>query len=85
MRQGRTKWSGKRQWEGLIPQSERLYKQTESDYRRRDLEKFMRVLPCPSCHGKRLKEKALSVKINEKNIADVTVMSIRESIIFLRP
>ncbi len=84
MRQGRTNWSGKRQWEGLIPQSERLYKQTESDYRRRDLEKFMRVLPCPSCHGKRLKEKALSVKINGKNISDVTDMSIRESIIFFK-
>jgi len=83
-RRGRTKWSGKKQWEGLIPQSERLYKQTESDYRRRDLEKFMRVLPCPGCNGKRLKPKALSVKINEKNIADVTDMSIRDSILFFK-
>lgn len=84
MRRGRSKWSGKKRWEGLIPQSERLYKQTESDYRRRSLEKFMRVLPCPSCQGKRLKPKALSVKINDKNIADVTDMSIRDSIIFFK-
>jgi len=84
MRRGRSKWSGKKRWEGLIPQSERLYKQTESDYRRRDLEKFMRVLPCPSCNGKRLKQKALSVKINDKNIADVTDMSIRDSILFFK-
>ncbi|MDG6229799.1 MAG: excinuclease ABC subunit UvrA, partial [Candidatus Thermoplasmatota archaeon] len=84
MKQGQTKWSGSKRWEGLIPQSERLYKQTESDYRRRDLEKFMRVLPCPSCQGKRLKSKALSVRITEKTIADVTDMSIRDAILFFK-
>jgi len=84
MRHGSTNWSGIRQWEGLIPQSDRLYKQTESDYRRRDLEKFMRVYPCPVCNGKRLKPKALAVKINDKTIADVTDMSIKQSILFFK-
>ncbi|MFO8077940.1 MAG: excinuclease ABC subunit UvrA [Thermoplasmatota archaeon] len=84
MRRGKTRWSGTRQWEGLIPQSDRLYKQTESDYRRRDLEKFMRVYPCPSCDGKRLNPKALAVKINNKSIAEVTDMSIRDEITFFK-
>jgi len=65
-------------WEGLIPQSERLYKQTESDYRRRMLEKFMRSRTCPKCEGKRLKDKILSVRIGNKNIVDVTEMSIEK-------
>lgn len=84
MRRGKSRWSGTKKWEGLIPQSERLYKQTESDYRRRTLEKFMRVSPCPSCNGKRLKEKVLSVKVGEKSISDVTEMSIKESIRFFK-
>ncbi len=63
-------------WEGLIPQSERLYKKTDSDYRRRMLEKFMRSKECPICKGKRLKEKILSIRIADKNIVDVTEMSI---------
>ena len=84
MRRGKTRWSGTKQWEGLIPQSDRLYKQTESDYRRRDLEKFMRVYPCPSCDGKRLNPKALAVKINNKSIAELTNMSIRDEISFFK-
>ncbi len=84
MRRGKTRWSGTRQWEGLIPQSDRLYKQTESDYRRRDLEKFMRVYPCPSCDGKRLNPKALAVKINNKSIAEVTDLSISDEITFFK-
>jgi excinuclease ABC subunit A len=63
-------------WEGLIPQSERLYKKTDSDYRRRMLEKFMRSRTCPKCEGKRLQEKILSVKIAKKNIVEITEMSI---------
>ncbi|MFP4401271.1 MAG: excinuclease ABC subunit UvrA, partial [Candidatus Woesearchaeota archaeon] len=71
-------------WEGLIPQSERLFHQTESDYRKRELEKYMRVTPCPSCKGQRLKEKVLSVKIAGKSIIDSTEMSISESLEFFK-
>ena len=81
---GDSQWSGKSVWEGLIPQSERLYKQTDSDYRRRELEKFMRISPCPKCYGKRLKSKILSVKIEGKSITDITDMSIKKCIIFFK-
>jgi len=81
---GDAQWSGKSYWEGLIPQSERLYKQTESDYRRRELERYMRITPCPDCNGKRLKPKILSVKIAEKSIVDITDMSIKQAIIFFK-
>ncbi|OYT30066.1 excinuclease ABC subunit A [Thermoplasmatales archaeon ex4572_165] len=84
MKQGKTNWSGEKQWEGLIPQSDRLFKQTESDYRRRDLEKFMRVYPCPTCNGKRLKPKVLSVKIDDKSIFEITNMSIKQCILFFK-
>ncbi|HOW29797.1 MAG TPA: excinuclease ABC subunit UvrA [archaeon] len=63
-------------WEGLIPQSQRLYKQTESDYRRQDMEKYMKTSPCPACLGKRLKRKILAVKIGDKSIIDISDFSI---------
>jgi excinuclease ABC subunit A len=84
MKNGDSQWFGKGRWEGLIPQSDRLYKQTESDYRRKEMEKFMRFSPCPKCEGKRLKEKILNVKINEKSIADIADMSIRQCKIFFK-
>ena len=82
LKNGDASWSHMGQWEGLMPQSERLYKQTQSDYRRRELEKFMRISSCPSCNGKRLKEKILAVKIDEKSIIDVTDLSIKKCIEF---
>jgi excinuclease ABC subunit A len=82
MKNGDASWSHIGEWEGLMPQSERLYKQTQSDYRRRELEKFMRVSPCPACSGKRLKDKVLAVKINEKSIIEVTDLSIKKCIEF---
>lgn len=81
---GDAQWSGRGSWEGLVPQSDRLYKQTESEYRRRELEKFMRISPCPECDGKRLKSKILFVKIGKKSIIDITDMSINNCIDFFR-
>ena len=66
-------------WEGIIPQAERLFKETTSEYRKREYEKFMRATVCPTCKGKRLKEKILSVKINSKSIIDVTDFSIKDA------
>ena len=77
-------WTGRSYWEGLIPQSERLYKQTQSDYRRRELERFMRISPCLECNGKRLKKKVLSVKIADKSIVDITDLSIKKAIVFFK-
>jgi excinuclease ABC subunit A len=82
MKNGDASWSHIGTWEGLLPQSERLYKQTNSDYRRREMEKFMRISPCPACRGKRLKEKVLAVKIGDKSIIDVTDLSIKKAIEF---
>jgi excinuclease ABC subunit A len=83
MKNGDAHYSHIGTWEGLIPQSERLYKQTESEYRRQDMERFMRISPCPVCQGKRLKQKILSVKIARKSIIDITDMSIKQSLQFV--
>ncbi|MFA5764299.1 MAG: excinuclease ABC subunit UvrA [archaeon] len=63
-------------WEGLIPQSERLFSQTESEWRKENFTKFMRSHTCPKCNGARLKEKVLAVKIHEKSIVDMTSLSV---------
>ncbi|MBR9675716.1 excinuclease ABC subunit UvrA [Candidatus Woesearchaeota archaeon] len=65
-------------WEGLVHQIERLYKQTESDHRREFYQKFMHNLPCDACNGKKLKPKVLAVTINDKNISELTSLSIKE-------
>ena len=79
MKNGEASWSHQGLWEGLIPQSERLYHQTSSEYRREELERFMKVLPCPRCGGKRLKEKVLAVKVAGMSIAEVADLSISEA------
>ncbi|MBN2095036.1 MAG: excinuclease ABC subunit UvrA [Candidatus Aenigmarchaeota archaeon] len=82
MNGGEDYWSHSGSWEGLIPQSDRLYHQTESEYRRSELEKFMRVSPCPVCKGRRLKEKVLAVKVGGLSIIDATDLSIKDAISF---
>ncbi len=69
---------GKR-FEGVIPHLERLFRQTESDYLKEEISRFMSSLPCPACLGARLKKESLAVKINHKNIWEVTQMTIREA------
>ncbi|MFQ5815169.1 MAG: excinuclease ABC subunit UvrA [Candidatus Hydrothermarchaeaceae archaeon] len=84
MRNGDANWSHVGGWEGLIPWADRIYQQTQSDYRRRELERFMRISNCPSCDGKRLKPKVLSVKVGGKSIIDVTDVSIQQCLRFFR-
>ncbi|MFH1269650.1 MAG: excinuclease ABC subunit UvrA, partial [Candidatus Omnitrophota bacterium] len=69
---------GKR-FEGVIPHLERLFHQTESDYLKEEISRFMSSLPCPGCLGARLKKESLAVKIDSKNIWEVTRMTIREA------
>ena len=83
MKNGDAYWSHHGHWEGLIPQSERLYHQTSSDYRREELERFMKVLPCPRCGGKRLKEKVLAVKVAGMSIAEVADLTVSEILALL--
>ncbi|QYZ78020.1 excinuclease ABC subunit UvrA [Methanofollis formosanus] len=81
-RNGDASWSHTGAWEGLLPQAERLFQQTKSEYRRHELQKFMRVLPCPACGGKRLKEKVLAVKVGGKNIIEVTDLPVSQAVEF---
>ncbi len=70
-------------YEGVVPNLERRYLETDSDYMRRKIEQFMQILPCPACHGKRLKPEILAVLIEGKSIADITSMSIASTQTFV--
>lgn len=67
------------EFEGVIPNLERRYQQTESDYIRKEIEQYMRILVCPTCSGKRLKPEMLAVKINEHSIHDVSSKPISDA------
>jgi excinuclease ABC subunit A len=82
MKNGDAHWSHTGEWEGLLPQTARLYAQTQSEYRKRELEGYMRVFDCPACKGKRLKDKVLAVRINGKSIIDVTDLSVTAGVAF---
>lgn len=69
-------WTGR--WEGVIPRLERLYKQTDSESRRQEMERFMIEMPCTACSGERLKEEARAVTLAGKNIAQVSNLSVAE-------
>jgi len=66
-------------FEGVIPNLTRLYRETESENRRMEIERYMSASPCPECLGKRLKPESLAVKIDSKNIMDVTGMPALEA------
>jgi excinuclease ABC subunit A len=69
-------WEYRGSFEGVIPNLERIYKETESDAKREAMQEFMRERKCDSCNGRRLKDEALSVKIQGKSIMDVCDLSI---------
>ncbi len=63
-------------FEGLIKNVERRYRETGSDATKQEYETFMRITPCPACKGQRLKPEALAVTVGDKNIYEVTSLSI---------
>ncbi|MCC6382074.1 MAG: excinuclease ABC subunit UvrA [Dehalococcoidia bacterium] len=63
-------------FEGVVTNLERRYRETDSDYIRTEIEKYMAAIPCPVCKGKRLRREALSVLVDGQAIADVTGLSI---------
>ncbi len=69
-------WNVRTPFEGVIRNMNRLYRETQSEHRRRDIQKFMIRKECEVCDGKRLKREVLSVKINGKSIIDVTELSV---------
>jgi excinuclease ABC subunit A len=66
------------EYEGLVNELKRRYKETSSDYSRKDIEKYMEDTKCSVCNGQRLKPYSLSVTIQDKNIADIVDMPIGE-------
>ncbi|MDO9540198.1 MAG: excinuclease ABC subunit UvrA [Methanocalculus sp.] len=82
MKNGDANWSHKGVWEGLIPQADRLYRETKSEFRREELEKFMRITPCSTCNGARLKKEVLAVKVHNHSIADLTNLSVSKALSF---
>ncbi len=70
-------------WEGLIKNVERRYRETGSDTMKQEYEQFMRITPCAACHGQRLKQSSLAVTVVDKNIYEMTDMSVKDLVKYL--
>ncbi len=68
-----------KKFEGAINYLERMFKETDSDWLKDEISKYMSVLPCPSCGGSRLKKEALSVKVGDLNISQLVAFSIKDA------
>jgi excinuclease ABC subunit A len=71
-------------YEGVVPNLERRHKETDSDFVRRDIEKFMHEKPCYACKGRRLKPEILAVTVAGKSIMDICNLSIDDSLALFR-
>ncbi len=69
-------------YEGVIPNLERRHRETDSDFIRRDIERFMQERPCNACKGKRLKPEVLAVTVSSSSIMDICELSIDDAIVF---
>jgi excinuclease ABC subunit A len=69
-------------YEGVIPNLERRHKETDSDFMRRDIERFMQERPCHGCHGRRLKPEVLAITVHGKSIMDICEQSIDDALKF---
>lgn len=67
-------------FEGVVPHLERRYRETESDYVRSEIERYMASHPCPVCQGRRLSPEALSVTVDGRNITGVASMPVTEAL-----
>jgi excinuclease ABC subunit A len=67
-------------YEGVIPNLERRHKETDSDFIRRDIERFMQEKPCHACHGQRLKPEVLAITLNDRSIMDICNLSIDDAL-----
>lgn len=72
------------EFEGVIRNIERRYRETSSDYIREQMEKYMAEQPCPTCKGNRLKKESLAVLVGGKHIGEVTAFSVTEALEFFR-
>ena len=69
-------------FEGVIPNLERRYRDSDSDTMREKLEEYMDIMPCPSCHGARLRPESLHVKVADKSIYEVCELSVAGALEF---
>ena len=80
------KWGALRvydtKFEGVLHQLERRYRETDSDYMREEYEQYMTTLPCPACQGARLRPESLSVRVGGRNIAELTALTVRQTLDF---
>ena len=72
------------QFEGVLSNLKRRYRETDSDWMRSKLEEYMGISPCPQCQGRRLRPMALAVTIADKSIYDLTAMSVNDSLAWVR-
>ena len=70
-------------WEGLVNNVEKRYRETSSDVMKAEYEQFMRITPCKTCKGQRLKESSLAVTVGDKNIYEMTCLSIKDLVKYL--
>ena len=70
-------------WEGLIKNVQRRYRETFSENQKAEYEQFMRITPCECCGGQRLKKSSLAVTVADKNIYEITNMSVKDLVDFL--
>ena len=72
-------------YEGVVPNLERRHKETDSEFMRRDIERFMRERSCHACKGRRLKPEVLAITVHDLNIMDVCALSVDEALeLFLK-
>ncbi|MGX7106231.1 excinuclease ABC subunit UvrA [Hutsoniella sourekii] len=76
---GKRKKTSDKEFEGVMTNVERRYNDTASDFMRGVLREYMHELTCPTCKGQRLNTEALSVKVNDRNIAEVSDLSIEDA------
>jgi excinuclease ABC subunit A len=70
----------KTKFEGIIPNLERRYRESDSDFVKKEIEKYMTSQVCAACNGKRLKPEVLAITINDKSIADIVEMTVEEAL-----
>ncbi len=74
----------KTKFEGIIPNLERRYRESDSDFVKAEIERYMTINICPVCEGKRLKPEVLAITIDDKSIADVTNMSVEVALKYFK-
>ena len=71
-------------FEGVINNLERRYRETNSEYSKNEIEECMSEVDCPECHGKRLRDEYLAVTVGEKNISELTDLSVKSALDFFK-